>query len=104
MLPDASRLSNPYESPRHFFRVGATILYGFGGALIAYVLLTILANMESWQFYTIRCVLTGETSISRITTHWADDWIVGALFVAFIGGGTVAGLWKARRKYTRRRE
>jgi len=72
-------------------------VYGFGGALVGYVSLVIFANLESWQFYTIRSAITGESAMSRIIAHPADPWIKLGLFAAFIGGGFAAGIWLARR-------
>jgi hypothetical protein len=73
------------------------VLFGFGGAFFGFMFLTILANMESWQFYTIRSTLTGETAMSQITQHPVDRWIVFGLFVSFIFGGAFTGFWVARR-------
>jgi hypothetical protein len=72
------------------------VLFGFGGAFVGYILLTILANMESWQFYTIRSTLTGETAMSQITQHPADRWIVFGLFASLVFGGAFTGFWVAR--------
>jgi len=103
-----NRLDNPYESPRtdgksenvsiHYPRAWHTILYGIGGAFFGYIMLTILANMEVWQFYTIRSTLTGESGMSQIVSHPADRWIVLGLFIVFVFGGACAGFWCARRK------
>ena len=97
-------LTNPYESPttdtaeaskRAASRpsILRTVLFGFGGAFLGFMFLTILANMESWQFYTIRSTLTGETAMSQITQHPVDRWIVFGLFVSFIFGGAFTGFW-----------
>jgi hypothetical protein len=101
-------LTNPYEPPRSdrsvdphpsiVRRALRHTAYGFGGAFVGYVLLVIFANLESWQFYTIRSAITGESAMSRITMHPADPWIKLGLFVAFIGGGIAAGIWLARRR------
>ena len=104
----AKLLTNPYESPttdtaeaskRAASRpsILRTVLFGFGGAFFGFMFLTILANMESWQFYTIRSTLTGETAMSQITQHPVDRWIVFGLFVSFIFGGAFTGFWVARR-------
>lgn len=104
----AQLLTNPYESPttdtaeaskRAASRpsILRTVLFGFGGAFLGFMFLTILANMESWQFYTIRSTLTGETAMSQITQHPVDRWIVFGLFVSFIFGGAFTGFWVARR-------
>jgi len=101
-------LTNPYESPTTDIAEASkraasrpsilrTALFGFGGAFAGYILLAILANMESWQFYTIRSTLTGETVMSQIAQHPADRWIVFGLFVSFVFGGAFAGFWVARR-------
>jgi hypothetical protein len=74
----------------------ATALHGFGGAFAGYAALTILANLEPWDFYTIRSALTGETAMSRIIEHPADRWIILGLFISFIFGGAFAGFWIAR--------
>ena len=73
-------------------------MFGFGGAFVGYVLLTILANMEDWQFYTIRSTITGETAMSQIVQHPADRWISLSLFIIFVFGGAFAGFWIARRR------
>ena len=107
MLWDASRLNNPYDPPqsesnrdrsptllRCFAR---NVTFGFGGAFGGYVILVVLANMESWQFYTIRSTFTGETAMANITMHPADPWIKLAIFATCIGGGLVVGLLVGRR-------
>jgi hypothetical protein len=106
-------MTNPYESPsvssstddavrrRPRPRAGRTIFYGFGGALLGYVCLTILANLEGWQFYAIRSLVTGETAMSRIIEHPADCWVVRSLFFIFVLGGTLVGMWQARRRAVR---
>ena len=106
-LWDASRLNNPYDPPqsesnrdrsptllRCFAR---NVTFGFGGAFGGYVILVVLANMESWQFYTIRSTFTGETAMANITMHPADPWIKLAIFATCIGGGLVVGLLVGRR-------
>ena len=74
------------------------MLYGFVGAFVGYVILFVLANIEPWQFYTIRSTFTGERAMADIVSHPADIWICRALFIITIGGGGLAGLWLARRK------
>jgi hypothetical protein len=73
------------------------VAFGFGGAFVGYIALTIFANLEAWQFYTIRRTLTGETAMSRIVAHPADRWIILGLFVSFVFGGAFSGFWVARR-------
>lgn len=92
---------NPYESPsanvasskldRQSPAAWKTVLFGLGGAILGYVLLTILANLEPWQFYTIRSLVTGKTVMSEIVAHPADRWVQVALFLGFIFGGTYVG-------------
>jgi hypothetical protein len=101
---------NPYESPRAInspatkvsMRPGPwrTIFYGFGGAFVGYACLTILANLEDWQFYTIRSFVTGETAMSEITQHPADRWVMHGLVFGFILGGAAVGFWLARQHTT----
>ena len=74
------------------------VLFGFGGAFAGYVLLIVLANMEDWQFYTIRSTITGETAMSQIVQHRADRWIFLLLHILFVLGGAFAGIWTARRR------
>ncbi len=98
---------NPYESPTAINSAAAkvssrprswrTILYGLGGAFLGYVGLTILANLEDWQFYTIRSFVTGEIAMSEITQHPADRWVMFSLIFGFILGGAAVGFWLARR-------
>jgi hypothetical protein len=77
------------------------MFYGFGGAFLGYVCLTIFANLEGWQFYTIRSLVTGETAMSRIIEHPADRWVVRSLFFVFVLGGAFVGMWLARRRAAR---
>lgn len=100
-------MTNPYESPRaintaaakahHSPRPWRTIFYGFGGAFVGYVFLMVLANLEDWQFYTIRSFVTGETAMSKITEHPADRWVMLGLVFSFVLGGAVVGFCFARR-------
>jgi hypothetical protein len=101
---------NPYESPSvdvapsRFDRqrpiAWKTVVFGLGGALIGYIFFTILANLEPWQFYTIRSFVTGKTAMSDITAHPADPWVQLGLFLGFIFGGTYVGFRIARRQRT----
>jgi hypothetical protein len=95
---------NPYESPREnqavaprplaWLRPFAALL----GVLAGYVCLTILANMENFQFYTIRSFVTGEEHMSQIVQHPADEWVAPVLLLVFCPMGAMVG-WKiaARR-------
>lgn len=94
-------MSNPFEppqsedasdqSPNPRPSAWTVIVYGVIGAFFGFVLLTVLASMESRPFYTIRSTLTGESAMSRIVAHPADDWILLGLASGFILGGTYAG-------------
>jgi len=39
---------------------------GFTGAAVGYLFLTVAANLEDWQFYTLRWVVTGRSAMSEI--------------------------------------
>lgn len=97
-------LTNPYGSPKSEGESNArrpsalrTLVFGIGGAFIGYVALTIFANMEDFQFYSIRSTLTGESAMSEITAHPADSWIFLGLFITFVFGGALTGFGIARR-------
>ena len=66
------------------------------GAFAGYMLLVVLANLEDFQFYTLRSAVTGRTAMSQIVEHPADRWIAPALFVVFLSAGAVAGVLAAR--------
>ena len=98
---------NPYESPsgndavakldHQHPRAWRTVVFGMAGSVIGYILLTILANLEQWQFYTIRSFVTGRTAMSEIVEHPADGWVQLILLLVFTFGGLYAGLRIARR-------
>jgi hypothetical protein len=99
---------NPYQAPtiqnegsaRPRSRPNAwrTVAFGLAGALNGYGVLTILANLEDWQFYTLRSFVTGETAMSEITQHPADWWLRMILLFSAVLGGATAGFWIARRQ------
>jgi hypothetical protein len=101
-------MSNPYESPSADTSPNSaarprpcawqTIIFGVVGAFLGYLCLSIFANLEGWQFYTVRSLVTGETSMQGITEHPADRWVVLSLFVGFVFGGAFVGVWLTRRR------
>jgi len=68
------------------------ILAVVGGAIAGYVALTIAANLEDWQFYSLRSLVTGRSAMSEIVDHPADRWVIPLLLAVFVGGGAVAGV------------
>ncbi len=64
-------------------------LAGLAGACCGYFACTFAANLEKFQFLAIRQWVTGKTSVSEITNHPADKWIVPALvsFFSLVGAG-----------------
>jgi len=66
------------------------------GVAGGYACLTIAANLEDWQFYTIRSFVTGKTVMSEIVAHPADRWIAPMLLVVFGFLGGALGLLFAR--------
>jgi hypothetical protein len=77
--------------------VARYVLAGLAGAVAGYMGLTVWANLERWQFYSVRSLVTGRSAMSEIVAHPADRWVVIALFAAFIGGGAAVGILAARR-------
>jgi hypothetical protein len=67
------------------------------GAVIDYLCLTVVANLEDWQFYTLRSFVTGRLAMVEIVDHPADRWIVPILLTAFVTAGAVGGILVARR-------
>mgnify|MGYP001096357271 CR=1 FL=1 len=76
--------------------VRVRIWFAVAGAATGYLTLFVLANLEDWQFYTIRSLVTGRRVMSEIVAHPADRWVGPALFVGFMGGGAMAGALMAR--------
>jgi hypothetical protein len=72
-------------------------LAAFVGGAVGYLGLFILANVEDWQFYTIRSLVTGKIVMSEIVEHPADGWVAPVLFVTFISIGSALGILTARR-------
>lgn len=99
-------MTNPYQPPelpdsqRPHYQLPTnsilTIVLGLGGAVIGFVIYSIVGNLEGWGFYTIRSILTGEDSMYAIKKHPADFWIMTGLFASFLLGGLFLGLWLAR--------
>jgi hypothetical protein len=58
--------------------------------------LVIAANLENWQFYSIRTFVTGKSVMSEIVIHPADRWVVPVLLVVFISLGSALGILIAR--------
>jgi hypothetical protein len=71
-------------------------LAALGGALAGYLSLTVMANLETWQFYTLRSLVTGRTVMSEIVEQPIDRWVVPVLLVVSVGGGAVVGMLLAR--------
>lgn len=103
---------NPYQAPaaenersrRQSSRPKAwlTIAFGLGGALIGYVVLVVLANLEDRPFYSLRRLVTGEDAMSRIVVHPANWWLDIVLASFFLLGGATIGFWYARRQSRRK--
>ena len=72
-------------------------LAALAGAAVGYLGLFILANVEDWQYYTIRSLATGKTVMSEIVEHPADRWVAPVLFATFISIGSALGILTARR-------
>jgi hypothetical protein len=62
------------------------------GAVVGFIGIRILANLERWEFYTIRSLASGETVMSRITQHPIDRWIPLAVTILGILAGTGIGI------------
>ena len=69
---------------------------GLTGGAIAYVYLVVAANLEDFQFYAIRSLVTGKSAMSEIVDHLVDRWIVPLLMVATVSFGTLSGVVIAR--------
>jgi hypothetical protein len=67
------------------------------GGATGYLCLTILANLEDWQFYTLRSLVTGKSAMYEIVDHPADAWVVPVLLVLFIFTGAASGVLVAGR-------
>ena len=67
------------------------------GAAAGYFALTVAANLEGRQFYSLRSLATGRSAMSEIVAHPADRWVVPVLLALSIGGGAAAGVLLARR-------
>jgi hypothetical protein len=72
-------------------RIVRNTLGGLTGAAIGYFALCIAANLENWQFYTLRSFVTGRTAMSQIVADPADRWVTPVLLVLFVSGAAVAG-------------
>ena len=74
-------------------------LFGFTlvGAACGYVALTVFANLEDWQFYSIRSFVTGKESMSEIVQHPLDQWVMPFLLIAFVIAGALLGYSFGRR-------
>lgn len=72
-----------------------------GGALVGYLCLTVMANLERWQFHSIRSWVTGKSAMSDIVAHPADQWVIPVLLVAFVCGGAACGVWIASQLKSR---
>ena len=72
------------------------ILAALAGAAAGYACMTIAANLEDWQFYTIRSLVIGRSAMSEIVAHPADKWIVPVLLVVFVSLGATLGVCLAR--------
>ncbi len=65
---------------------------GTGGTVAGYFVLTVAANLETWQFYRLRSWVTGRVVMSEIVAHPADRWVVPVLLALFVGGGAAAAV------------
>lgn len=72
--------------------LGVTIGASFG--VVGWI---IGANLEDWQFHTIRSWITGETVMSEIIQHPADIWVCYTIFGLCILFGGFGGVVLARR-------
>jgi hypothetical protein len=72
------------------------------GAGSGYITCTIVANMETYQFYSLRCLATGRTEIHDIRDHPVDRWIIPIIVAVFVFGGAILGylanVWVERKK------
>jgi hypothetical protein len=80
------------------------LLSALAGAFVGYVCLALFANLESFQFYTIRSFVTGQSAMSEIMEHPADQWVGLVIWVVFLGCGAAVGvrvsqwIWSRFRK------
>lgn len=77
-------------------RIFRYILAALVGAVGGYLCLIVAANLEDWQFYTIRSFVTGQSVMSQIVEHPADRWVVPVLSVVFVSFGSALGIFLAR--------
>jgi hypothetical protein len=73
------------------------LLSAFAGVIVGYMCLTLAANLEDWQFYTIRSLVTGKLVMSEIVAHPADRWVVPVLLAASVSLGAASGVLVAIR-------
>ena len=68
------------------------VFAGLAGACCGYLACTVAANLEQFQFYTIRQWVTGKTAMSEIIYHPADRWIIPAIVGFFVLSGAGWGM------------
>ena len=62
------------------------------GAALGYLACTVVANLEDFQFYTIRSWATGKTAMSDIVRHPADRWACMLMVLGPVVGGAIAAI------------
>jgi hypothetical protein len=67
------------------------VFAGAVGAAFSYFILVVIANLEDWQFYTLRSFITGKEAMSEIVAHPADKWVMLGLVLGVpVCGGLIA--------------
>jgi hypothetical protein len=59
------------------------------------------SSLENWSYYGIRSTITGETAMSKITNHPADDFILPSLLILFCALGAGVGFCLSPRPMRR---
>jgi hypothetical protein len=67
-------------------------LAGAAGGICGYLACAVAANLEAYQFYTVRRWVTGESVMSSIVQHPADRWVTPAIVILFVSVGVAAGV------------
>jgi hypothetical protein len=81
------------------------LLAGLAGAGCGFLAFVFFGNLEDSCYYRIRSMVTHETTLSEITRHPADRWIIFVIFATFIVGGGALGTcnyWLRQSKKKRR--
>ena len=78
-------------------------LSALAGAAVGYFCCVFAANLEDWQFYSIRSFVTGRTAMSEIVAHPADGWVFDVIWTLFVAGGATVGVLVAQQFQSGRR-